>query len=76
MESMKRFHQLMPDIQVGVLIKRRINDQKIKEISEFASFLNPKQTILNTKLQRRIQKHRMKVFTWTVNNKNKYICSK
>jgi len=69
MESMKRFHQLMPDIQVGVLIKRRINDQKLKEIAEFASFLNPKQTILSTKLQMRIQKHGMKVFTWTVNNK-------
>lgn len=69
MESMKRFHQLMPDIQVGVLIKRRINDQKLKEIAEFASFLNPKQTILNTKLQMRIQEHGMKVYTWTVNNK-------
>ncbi|MEB2630849.1 glycerophosphodiester phosphodiesterase [Peribacillus frigoritolerans] len=69
MESMKRFHQLMPDIQVGVLIKRRINDQKLREIAEFASFLNPKQTILSTKLQMRIQKHGMKVFTWTVNNK-------
>ena len=69
MESMKRFHQLMRDIQVGVLIKRRINDQKLKEIAEFASFLNPKQTILSTKLQMRIQKHGMKVFTWTVNNK-------
>jgi glycerophosphoryl diester phosphodiesterase len=69
MESMKRFHQLMPDIQVGVLIKRRINDQKLKEIAEFASFLNPKQTILNTQLQMRIQKHGMRVFTWTVNNK-------
>ncbi|MFY0780074.1 glycerophosphodiester phosphodiesterase family protein [Peribacillus simplex] len=69
MESMKRFHQLMPNIQVGVLIKRRINDQKLKEIAEFASFLNPKQTILNTKLQMRIQEHGMKVYTWTVNNK-------
>ncbi|MFD6210286.1 glycerophosphodiester phosphodiesterase [Peribacillus sp. NPDC060253] len=69
MESMKRFHQLMPDIQVGVLIKRRITDQKLKEIAEFASFLNPKHTILNTKLQMRIQEHGMKVYTWTVNNK-------
>ncbi|CAH0153467.1 Glycerophosphodiester phosphodiesterase [Peribacillus simplex] len=69
MESMKRFHQLMPDIPVGVLIKRRINDQKLKEIAEFASFLNPKQTILSTKLQIQIQKHGMKVYTWTVNNK-------
>ncbi|MGZ9816324.1 glycerophosphodiester phosphodiesterase [Peribacillus simplex] len=69
MESMKRFHQLMPDIPVGVLIKRRINDQKLKEIAEFASFLNPKQTILSTKLQMQIQKHGMKVYTWTVNNK-------
>ncbi|MGE7764243.1 glycerophosphodiester phosphodiesterase [Peribacillus sp. NPDC096540] len=69
MESMKRFHQLMPDIPVGVLIKRRITDQKLKEIAEFASFLNPKQTILSTKLQMRIQEQGMKVFTWTVNNK-------
>ncbi|MEJ9231238.1 glycerophosphodiester phosphodiesterase [Peribacillus butanolivorans] len=69
MESMKRFHQLMPDIPVGVLIKRRISDQKLKEIAEFASFLNPKQTILSTKLQMRIQEQGMKVFTWTVNNK-------
>lgn len=66
---MKRFHQLMPDIPVGVLIKRRISDQKLKEIAEFASFLNPKQTILSTKLQMRIQEQGMKVFTWTVNNK-------
>ncbi|WP_285766378.1 glycerophosphodiester phosphodiesterase family protein [Peribacillus sp. SI8-4] len=70
-ESMKRFHLLMPDIQVGVLIKRKIDDEALKEIAKFAAFLNPKQTILNPKLQLRIQKHGMKVFTWTVNNKQR-----
>ncbi|MGE6378983.1 glycerophosphodiester phosphodiesterase [Peribacillus muralis] len=70
-ESMKRFHLLMPDVQVGVLIKRRISEDKIKEIAEYASFLNPKQTILNPKLQQRIQKHGLKVYTWTVNNKKR-----
>ncbi len=70
-ESMKRFHVLMPDVQVGVLIKRRIDDETLKELAKFASFINPKQTILNPKLQQRIQKHGMKVYTWTVNNKNR-----
>ncbi|PJN86918.1 glycerophosphodiester phosphodiesterase [Bacillus sp. mrc49] len=70
-DSMRRFHLLMPEVQVGVLIKRRINDDALKEIAKFASFLNPKQTILDPKLQLRIQKHGMKVYTWTVNNKKR-----
>lgn len=69
LNSMRNFHNLLPDIPVGLLIKRRISDQKLKEISEFASFVNPKQTMLNQNLITRIQKRGMKVFTWTVNNK-------
>lgn len=69
LNSMRTFHNLLPDIPVGLLIKRHISDQKLKEISEFASFVNPKQTMLNQNLKTRIQKQGMKVFTWTVNNK-------
>lgn len=67
--SMRNFHSILPDIPVGLLIKRRISDQKLKEISEFVSFVNPKQTMLDQNLKTRIQKQGMKVFTWTVNNK-------
>lgn len=69
MTSMKNFHDFLPDIPVGVLIKRRISNQKLKEISKFATFANPKQTLLTQTLKARIQSHGMKVFTWTVNNK-------
>ena len=69
MKSMRTFHELLPHIPVGVLLNRRVSDQKLKEISEFASFANPKQTLLNPNLKTRIQSHGMKVFTWTVNNK-------
>ena len=69
MSSMKHFHELLPNIPVGVLLNRRISDQKLKEISKFATFANPKQTLLTPNLKTRIQSHGLKVFTWTVNNK-------
>lgn len=71
-DSMKKVHQLLPDIQAGVLFKytpRGIPEKTLAEISEFASFVNPKWLMINKKLIKRIRSHNMFVFTWTVNRK-------
>ncbi|RUQ30613.1 glycerophosphodiester phosphodiesterase [Peribacillus cavernae] len=72
--SVKKLHLLLPSIPVGVLIKHNpkgISGKKLKELSAFAHFINPKQTMMTAKLKKRIHEHGMKTFTWTVNNQKK-----
>ena len=70
-ESMEKFHQYCPKVPVGVLMKQRPSDHELLEMAEYASFINPKHTILSPALTAKIHRHGMKVFTWTVNNKKR-----
>lgn len=72
--SMKKCHELMPSIPVGVLVKNSplgISDKFLHEVSEFAAFVNPKHTMMSAKLKQKIHRHGMRAFTWTVNDKKK-----
>ncbi|CAH0345820.1 glycerophosphodiester phosphodiesterase family protein [Bacillus sp. CECT 9360] len=69
--SVKKFHSFLPSIPAGVLIKHNpagISERKLKALSTFAQFVNPKQTMMNERLKERIHLNGMKAFTWTVNN--------
>ncbi|RFU61520.1 glycerophosphodiester phosphodiesterase family protein [Bacillus sp. V59.32b] len=69
--SVKRFNYLLPSIPAGVLIKHNpagISERKLKALSTFSQFVNPKQTMMNERLKERIHLYGMKAFTWTVNN--------
>ena len=72
--SLKKFHQLVPSIQIGVLVKKitgkGISDQELVSFSSYASFVNPKITMVSRRLISRIHQHGFKTFIWTVKNRN------
>ncbi|WP_180954524.1 glycerophosphodiester phosphodiesterase family protein [Bacillus sp. V5-8f] len=72
-DSVKRFHALLPSLPSGVLIKRPlgVSHKKLSELSSFASFINLKQTMMTLKRKKKIHSYGMKAFTWTVNNEKK-----
>lgn len=70
--SIKKFHGLLPEVPVGILIKHNpkgISNKALLKYSQFASFINPKRTMMNEKLKQRIHACGMMAFTWTVNNR-------
>ncbi|MEH7298711.1 glycerophosphodiester phosphodiesterase [Neobacillus drentensis] len=72
--SMKRFHYLLPKIPIGILIKKtKINGLSNKELESyvnFATYVNPKVTMVNKRLIRRIHQHGFKTMVWTVNKRS------
>lgn len=71
-KSMKKFHDLLPAIPVGVLVNNRpagIPLREIRGIAEYASYLNPKVTLVNQRLINRIHGCGMKTFAWTVKDR-------
>lgn len=72
--SLKRFHLLLPSIPIGVLIKntgvKRISTKDLNSFSSFASYVNPKITLVNKRLIRRIHLHGFKTIIWTVKKKS------
>ncbi|WP_160720385.1 glycerophosphodiester phosphodiesterase [Bacillus sp. USDA818B3_A] len=72
--SLKRFHQLVPSVQLGVLLKKLtgkgISNKEFLSFENYASYVNPKITMVNKKLIRRIHQHGFKTFIWTIRKKN------
>ncbi|MDQ0198350.1 glycerophosphodiester phosphodiesterase [Neobacillus ginsengisoli] len=71
-KSLKRFHNLMPSIPIGVLIKntgRGISNKELNSFSHYASYVNPKITMVNPRLIRRLHRNGFKTIIWTVKNK-------
>ncbi|MGN1402226.1 MAG: glycerophosphodiester phosphodiesterase [Bacillus sp. (in: firmicutes)] len=69
---LKLFHQVMPDIPIGVLIRhqpRGINEKQIERLSSYASFINPKITLADARLIQLIRKHGADCMFWTVATK-------
>jgi glycerophosphoryl diester phosphodiesterase len=71
--SLIHFHQLLPSIPIGILVKRAaINGLSYKELlsySSYASYVNPKLTLVTKKLIQQIQRHGFKTMIWTANTK-------
>ncbi|WP_051405056.1 glycerophosphodiester phosphodiesterase [Bacillus cihuensis] len=70
--SIKKFHKLLPEVPVGILFKHTpagISNRSLLKYSQFASFINPKKTMVNERLIRKIHTYGMMAFTWTVNNR-------
>lgn len=72
--SLKRFHHLLPSVPIGVLIKNNvvngISTNELIGFSSFASYVNPKITMINKRLIKRIQRHGFKTIIWTVKKKS------
>ncbi|SFI89916.1 glycerophosphodiester phosphodiesterase [Thermoflavimicrobium dichotomicum] len=71
-ESMKKFHQLLPEVPVGVLTSdpNHLSDAKIKEFATYANYVNPNLKIVNKQVVENIHAHGMKVQSWTVRSRS------
>lgn len=70
--SMKKFHRLMPSIPIGVLVRNNgkgITTNDLRNIAQFATFVNPKITMVNKRLVKKIHQEGLKILVWTVRNK-------
>lgn len=67
-DSMKTFHELMPDVPVGVLTsnKDHLTDEKLEEFAVYADYVNPTQKLVTEELVNRIHDHGMQISVWTV----------
>lgn len=70
---MKLFHELMPEIPVAILINYPPDKMEIKNIAEYASYLNPKWTVVNKRVIDQIHANGLKAIAWTVRSKKKQI---
>ncbi|WP_050614547.1 glycerophosphodiester phosphodiesterase [Bacillus testis] len=59
------FHTLMPDIAVGVLV-RKVNSSLVNSLRPFAAYINPKITVATPANIELIQKAGCKCVVWTV----------
>lgn len=72
-KSLKSLKELHLPIHIGVLLKRRhrlISKSEIKNISQYAQFLNPNYKMINRKLIEQAHQYNLKVMPYTVNDDN------
>jgi glycerophosphoryl diester phosphodiesterase len=73
-DSLKRFHELLPSIPIGILLKNSgvsmISNKDLRSITSYVTYVNPKVTMVNKRLIKRIHRHGLKTIIWTVNKKN------
>lgn len=71
--SLKRFHQHLPSIPIGVLVKKRVmkrlTNKELQSFSTYATYVNPKITMANMRLMNRIHQYGFKTFIWTIKKK-------
>ncbi|MGD6817837.1 glycerophosphodiester phosphodiesterase [Metabacillus sp. 113a] len=71
-ESMKNMHRILPDVKIGVLMKFRplgISSAMLRDISEYAHFLNPSKKLVSRALVQKIHALGMKTTPYTVRNR-------
>lgn len=63
----KDFHELLPDVPIGVLDGERPSDAEIIALGEWADQVNPQWTATDGSLIDRVHELGMSVNVWTVN---------
>ncbi|WP_108670227.1 glycerophosphodiester phosphodiesterase [Peribacillus acanthi] len=69
-EFLLSFNKMMPNLPLGLLIKKLPNLKEIERLSGYISYLNPKYTIVTKRFIQTIHEHSMKCIVWTVRTKN------
>ncbi|MEH7306115.1 glycerophosphodiester phosphodiesterase [Neobacillus drentensis] len=73
-ESLKRFHELLPSIPIGILVRnaglKMISNKNLKSFASYVSYVNPKISMVNKRMIKRIHLHGFKTIIWTVKRKN------
>ena len=75
-ESVKRFHQIMPSVPVGVLASygsyrdTGITDKHLRSFAQYADFVNPNKDLVDRDLVKRVHRHGMKILPYTVRDES------
>ncbi|MBB4825400.1 glycerophosphoryl diester phosphodiesterase [Sporosarcina luteola] len=67
-ESMKKIHTLLPDVQIAILMRPTdsfMTSKKIEEYSAFASYINFNVSFTNKRMVDLVHKHGSKVLVWS-----------
>jgi glycerophosphoryl diester phosphodiesterase len=69
-QSIREFHQLMPAIPTGVIIGSAefSSEEDLFAVDGFASFINPKATLVDANFMQQAKARNLSVFTWTVSD--------
>nr|WP_244535732.1 glycerophosphodiester phosphodiesterase family protein [Lentibacillus halodurans] len=71
-DSVKRFHDLLPSMPVGVLVgygqadEGKITDEHLEEYAEYADYVNPNKELLDQDTVDRIHQNELKTWPYTV----------
>jgi glycerophosphoryl diester phosphodiesterase len=65
-DSMRRFHQVLPDAPIGLLGTPPAS--ALSRLADFADQINPPHATLTRDYVRRVHQHGMRVFSWTVDD--------
>ncbi|WP_051348414.1 glycerophosphodiester phosphodiesterase [Peribacillus kribbensis] len=71
-KSLKTFHELCPEIPIGVLIRRfppGLRHRNLINLSKYASYICPKVTLINASAVRKIKAYNLGIMIWPVNDR-------
>lgn len=70
--SVQRFHNILPNVQVGVLTYQAedLTAEKLQEFAGYADFVNPSLNLVTAQLVDQIHSLGMKIHTWTVRDRS------
>lgn len=68
-ESMRKIHKLLPELQIAILMKPSVflpSSKKIQDLASFASYINFNVAYVNERIVSEVHKHGGKVFVWSI----------
>ncbi|MCM3651938.1 glycerophosphodiester phosphodiesterase [Metabacillus litoralis] len=71
-ELLQRFHQIVPNVPLGLLVKYRvhgISNVQLREWSSLVRYINPNKALITKGLVKRIHSYKLKVIPYTVRDK-------
>ncbi|MDN4608357.1 glycerophosphodiester phosphodiesterase [Sporosarcina highlanderae] len=71
-ESMKKMHSLLPELEVAVLVRPAeslLSEKKLDELTSFASYVNFNVSFINKRMVNKVQQRGSKVLVWSKNDK-------
>ncbi|MEH6941376.1 glycerophosphodiester phosphodiesterase [Bacillus sp. JJ722] len=70
-EFIKVFHQYLPSIPIGILIKQQVNGitkKQVEDYGSYANYINPRITNSSSQLLSNIHNQKANCFIWTIRN--------
>jgi glycerophosphoryl diester phosphodiesterase len=72
-QSLQIFHERLPNVPLGILVGKDypgLRVQEIKQFADFASFVNPHQSLVDEGLVELVHGYGMKLYPWTIRKAN------